>query len=63
MIPRQPGAGQQDLMHTVQCGGHSGKHFSCIGRLALVLVVAARLDALGLNVFAVKHQYMGFLVV
>ena len=24
-----------------QRGGHSGKHFSCIGRLALVLVVAA----------------------
>jgi len=34
-----------------------------LGRLALVLVVAAGLDALGLNMFAVKHQDMGFLVV
>jgi hypothetical protein len=63
MVPRQPGAGQQDLMHTVQGGGHSGKHFCCVRRLALVLVVAAGLDALGLDMFAVKHQDMGFLVV
>ena len=50
-------------MYTVQGGGYSGKHFCCVGRLALVLVVAAGLDALGLDMFAVKHQDMGFLVV
>jgi aspartate aminotransferase-like enzyme len=31
--------------------------------LARVLVVAAGLDALGLDVFAVKHQNVGFVVV
>jgi hypothetical protein len=31
--------------------------------LALVAVGAARLDALGLHMLAVKHQHMGVLVV
>jgi hypothetical protein len=31
--------------------------------LALVLVMAARFNALALHVFTVKHQHVGFLVV
>jgi hypothetical protein len=34
-----------------------------VGVFALVAVGAARLDALGLHMLAVKHQHMGVLVV
>ena len=39
--PRQPRAGQQDFVHTLQGGGHSRKHLAGVGRFALVLVMAA----------------------
>ena len=43
--------------------GHLGVKGSHVTGLALVFVVAARLDALGFNVLTVKHDHMGFLVV
>jgi hypothetical protein len=43
--------------------GHIGIKGRRVIGLALVFVVAARMDALGFNVLTVKHDHMGFLVI
>jgi len=43
--------------------GHLGIKGGGVVSLALVLVVAAGLDALCLNMFTVEHEHMGFLVI
>ena len=57
---RQAGAGQQHFMRTCKRAGNLGKEGAVVIGLALVLVVAARLDPLGLHMLAVKHHHMGF---
>ena len=50
-------------MHTGQGDRNIGKQRLAIVRLALVLVVAAGVDALGTHVLTVKHHDVGFLVI
>ena len=60
LIANQARAGQQHLAGVGQGLRHFGKKRREVLGLALVLVVAAGLDALGLGVFAVEHHHMGF---
>jgi hypothetical protein len=47
-------------MATAQGLSNVGKESRVVVGLAAVLVVAARLDPLGLDMLAVKHDHMGF---
>ena len=62
-VARQAWARQQHFACAHQRFDHLGVKGSRVTGLALVFVVAASLDALGLNVLMVKHDHMGFLMV
>ena len=62
-VRRQAGTGQQHFVGAGERGGDVSKEDGVVGGLALVLVMAARLDALGLHMFAVEHHDMGFAMV
>lgn len=57
---RQAGAGQQYFMAAEQSVADVGEEHRIVFSLALVLVVAAGFDALGLHMLTVKHDYVGF---
>ena len=50
-------------MHACQCSCHLAKQTDRFMGFALVLMVAARLDALGLHMVMVKLHDVGFLVI
>jgi hypothetical protein len=59
----QAWARQQHFPCARQRFGHFGVKGRRVTALALVFVVAARQDALGIYMLTIKHDHMGFLVV
>jgi hypothetical protein len=63
LVSRQARPCDENFMNTCQCSCYLAKSTGCVVGFALVLMVAARLNALGLHMVMVKQHDVGFLVI